>query len=230
MSTNGNNPVEAGGGVEAVRIDQQKRLKNRLISRKTSLTKDVNNCKVKLDLFEATFDDDSSPSDNQIEDAIDIIQVYSRAKTRFQYLESGIEELRALICDNYEATEEEIQKDIDKLDAELNLYEKRLTEIKKNHSNVLGRCKSVMAKSQTRAADRNRTNVNPPTATPNNTFKPQTDLKPVYLAKDCTLLEYNTFEKTFISYMKSSKSAIPLGFMLIRGGSEFMLIRGGILS
>ena len=96
------------------------------MARKTSLTKDVNNCEVKLDLFEATFDDDSSPSDNQIEDAIDIIQVYSRAKTRFQYLESGIEELRALICDNYEATEEEIQKDIDKLDAELNLYKKVL--------------------------------------------------------------------------------------------------------
>ena len=213
MTTNGNNPInlEAGGAMEAVRLNQQKRLKNILISRKSSLTKDVKNCKEKLDLFEANFDDDDSPYDNQIEDAIDIIHVYSRAKTRFQYLESGIEELRALICDNYEATEEEIQKDIDKLDAELNLYEKRLSEIKKNHSNVLGRCKSVMAKSQTKATDRTRINVNPPTATSNNTFKPQTDLKPVYLAKDCTLLEYNTFGKTFISYMQSSQSAIPLG-------------------
>ena len=127
---------------------------------------------MKLDLFEANFDDDSSPTDNQIEDAIDIIQVYSRAKTRFQYLESGIEELRALICDNYEATEEEIQRDVDKIDADLNLYEKRLSEIKKNHSNFLGRCKSVMAKSQTKATDRTRINVNPPTATSNNTYKP----------------------------------------------------------
>ena len=67
------------------------------------------------------------------------------------------------------ATEEEIQKDIDKLDAELNLYEKRFTEIKKNHSIILGRCKSVIAKSQ-RAAGNNSTNINPPNATPNNTF------------------------------------------------------------
>ena len=70
-----------------MRIDQQNRLKNRIISSKTSLTKDVKDVKVKIDLFEATFDDNSSHSDNQIEDAIDIIQVYSRAKTRFQYLE-----------------------------------------------------------------------------------------------------------------------------------------------
>ena len=67
-----------------------------------------------------------------------------------------------------------------------------------------------MAKSQPKATDnRTRNNVNPPIAPSNNTFKPQTDLKPVYLAKDCTLLEYNTFEKTFISYMQSSQTIIP---------------------
>ena len=86
---------------------------------------------MKLDLFEATFDDNSSPSDNQIEDAIDIIQVYSCAKAGFTYLESGIEELRELICDTHEADEEEIQRDVDELDADLDLYEKMLAEIKK---------------------------------------------------------------------------------------------------
>ena len=54
--------------------------------------------------------DDYRPCENQIEDATDIVHVYSGAKTRFQHLESGIEELRALICDNSVATEEEIQK------------------------------------------------------------------------------------------------------------------------
>ena len=116
------------------------------MARKTSLTKDVKNVKEKSDIFEVNFDDDDQPCENQIEDATDIVHVYSRAKTRFQHLENGIEELRALICDSSVATEEEIQKDIDKLDAKLNLYEKRLTEIKKNHSIILGRCKSVMAK------------------------------------------------------------------------------------
>ena len=66
-----------------MRIDQEVRLKKRLIARKTSVTHDVNNCKKKLELFEANFDDDSSPTDNQIEDATDILQVYSRAKLDF---------------------------------------------------------------------------------------------------------------------------------------------------
>ena len=71
--------------------------------------------------------------------------------------------LRALICDSSVATEEEIQKDIDKLDVELHRYEKSLTDIKKNHSIILGRCKAVMAKSQ-RATD--STSIPNPATTP----------------------------------------------------------------
>ena len=83
MHTNGNNPVEAGRGIEAVRIDEAVRLKRRLIARKTSVNHDVNICKKKLEQFDANFDDDSKPTDNQIEDATDILQGYSHAKTRF---------------------------------------------------------------------------------------------------------------------------------------------------
>ena len=121
MTDNGNNPVnlEAGGATEAVRINQQKRLKNMLMSRKSSLTKDVKNVKEKLDIFEVNFDDDDQPCENQIEDANDIVHVYARTKTRFQHLENGIEELRALICDSSVTTEDEIQKDLDKSDVEL---------------------------------------------------------------------------------------------------------------
>ena len=124
---NGNNPAEIGRGNEAVRIDEAVRLKRRLIARKTAIILDVNNCKKKLELFEANFEDDSSPTDNQIEDATDILQSYSRAKTRFQALESGMEELRILICENYEATEEEIERDVDKIETDLTIYEKRLS-------------------------------------------------------------------------------------------------------
>ena len=47
---NGNNHAEIGRGNEAVRIDEAIRLK-----RKTAVTQDVNNCKKKLELFEANF-------------------------------------------------------------------------------------------------------------------------------------------------------------------------------
>ena len=206
MTDNGNNPTNqvTEGATEAMRVNQQKRLRNMLIGRKSLLTKDVKNVKEKLDIFETNFEDDDQPCENQIEDANDIVRVYNRANTRLLHLENGIEELKASICDSSVMTEDEIQKDLDKLDVELHRYEKSFTDIKKNNSIILGRCKVVMAKSQ-KAASRNSTITNQPNVTPSNpTFKPQSDLKPVYLAKDCTLLEYNTFEKTFISYMKSS--------------------------
>ena len=43
----------------------------------------------------------------------------------------NLEELRILICENYEATEEEIEKDVEKIDTDLTLYEKKLSDIKK---------------------------------------------------------------------------------------------------
>ena len=77
----------------------------------------------------------------------------------------------------------------------------------------MGRCKDVLARSK-KAATRTNTitnNQNVTSHTSNTTFKPQPDLKPVFLAKDCSLIEYTTFEKTFLSYMKSSQSPIPEG-------------------
>merc|ERR1711888_306056 len=42
-------------------------------------------------------------------------------------------------------------------------------------------------------------------------FKPQPELKPIFLVKDCLLLEFTTWGKNFISYMKSSPLPLPEG-------------------
>ena len=108
-------------------------------------------------------------------------------------------------------TDDEIQKELEKVDTELIRYEKNLADVRKNKKEILGRCKDVLAKSQ-KAAIRSSTITNHHNVTSNNpTLKPQPDLKPVFLAKDSTLLEYINFEKTFIIYMKSSQSSIPAG-------------------
>ena len=44
---------------------------------------------------------------------------------------------------------------------------------------------------------------------PNISFKPQTDLKPTFLVRDCTLPEFLKFGETFVIYMNSSGTAIP---------------------
>merc|ERR1711867_164552 len=40
-------------------------------------------------------------------------------------------------------------------------------------------------------------------------FKPQPELKPIFLAKDCVLLEFTFFGKNFVSYMNSSPLPLP---------------------
>ena len=63
MKDNGNNPTNqvTEGATEAMRVNQQKRLRNMLIGRKSLLTKDVKNVKEKLDIFETDFEDDDQP-------------------------------------------------------------------------------------------------------------------------------------------------------------------------
>ena len=139
MSDNGNNPTSqvTEGATEAMRVNQQKRIKNMLIGRKSLLTKDIKNVKEKLELYETNFIDDDQPCENQLEDASEIVSVYNRANTRLLHLENGIKELKASICESSVMTEDEIQKDLEKLGVDLHRYEKNFTDIKKNNKNSI---------------------------------------------------------------------------------------------
>merc|ERR1711895_408901 len=54
------------------------------------------------------------------------------------------------------------------------------------------------------------TNENRPIVKNQGVFRPQPDLKPVFLAKDCTLIEFVEFSKAYVLYMQSS-TPIPKG-------------------
>ena len=108
--SNGNNSADNGRGTDAVKIDEAGRLKKRLKAWKTAVTLDVSNCIKKLQYFEANYENDLTPTGNQIELAIDILTPHSRAKDRFETLENNIEDLRMLTCVDWEVTDEEIDK------------------------------------------------------------------------------------------------------------------------
>ena len=115
-----------------------------------------------------------------------------------------------LYCETWGDNEDELDKVVEKLTTELSLYEQKFTNIAKEHDKILERCKCIAIKTQPKVTDsRTRNTTTAPIAPSNNCFKPQSDLKPIFLAKDCTLPEYNTFEKTFIIYMKSAQTIIP---------------------
>ena len=104
-----------------------------------------------------------TPTGNQIELAIDILNTHSRAKARFKTLETGMEELRILTCENWEATDEEIEKAVEKIDTDLTLYGKKLFDIKIIHNKVLERCRCISVKSKPKKQDGGTRNKKNPT-------------------------------------------------------------------
>ena len=84
IMTNGNNSADTGQGNDAVKIDKARRLTRRLKAWKTAVTLDVSNCIKKLEYFEANYECDLTPTGNQIELAIDILNTHYLAKARFK--------------------------------------------------------------------------------------------------------------------------------------------------
>ena len=82
----------------------------------------------------------------------------------------------------------------------------------RNHYVIVERCKAILIESVPKPIPvpvTNKTRTTGGAQTAQLTFKPQSDLKPAYLAKDCSLTEFNTFTKTFLIYMNSSGTPIP---------------------
>ena len=124
---------------------------------------------------------------------------------RFEKVEKGISDLRELECEVWEGSDEDLDEFLTKLDTESAACYKQFLDVKADNSEIFDTCNTLIAP------------VKPPTtrqaqAVPSITpmgFKPQSDLKPTFLIKDCTLPEFNKFTETFVTYMKSSGSNVP---------------------
>ena len=177
-------PEDTGWGTQAVMQEEAGRVKKRLKGLKSAVTTDVSSCIKKLQYFESQFENDLALTNVQIDHANEILATHSRAKTRFTTLESNIEDLKMLYCESWEDTDDELDKVVEKLTTDLSIYEKKFTDIAKEHDKVLERCKCIAIKTQPKAADsRTRNTTTAPIAPSNNCFKPQSDLKPIFLAK-----------------------------------------------
>ena len=115
--------------------------------KKSGVTVDVSACIKKLQYFESQYENDLALTGVQTDHANEILATHSRAKTRFKTLESNMEDLKMLTCETWEATDEELDKAVEKLTTDLAIYEKKLTDITKNHDKVLERCKCIALKS-----------------------------------------------------------------------------------
>ena len=85
------------------------------------------------------------------------------------------------------------------------MCEKQFNDVKEDNDELFATCETLTAAAK-------QPTIRRPQAGPSITpmaFKPQTDLKPTFLIRDCTLPEFNKFTETFITYINSSGSAVP---------------------
>ena len=202
-------------GKEISRAARQKRLELNARDCKSKLPKDINTVTQMLNVYHEDFPEDDINCEIQLGEANAILRVIERAGNRWEAVEKTLDDLKSCIFQSL--TLKDIDAQIEKVDAAMVEYEGNFTKMKKEKRDILKRCTEIVAKAK-KAANRantitnNQTNSN----TSNNTFKtpifkPQPELKPIFLAKDCLLLEFNTFGKNFVSYMNSSPSPLPEG-------------------
>ena len=120
----------------------------------------------------------------QIDYAKDILASLDRAHDRYTKLERALEELKMLVSDTWEDEDDELEEALEKLSSDHVPYETKYLKMTRDHDDTIERCKSVLlASTPKNVSNKTRTTGGGiQTALPNNCFKPQSDLKPAYLA------------------------------------------------
>ena len=167
--------------------------------------------------YEKEFPTDSTTyqgsSERQLKDAKDIVTRLDMVTDRYTYIVKIQEEIITCICTSIDLEDTEIDKEIAKAQASLEQYQATYDTFKldKDFSKIRDRvhiyiklCKNRTNNSQVISSSVSNVSKVP-------IFKPQPELKPQILGKECQLLEFTTWGKIFASYIKSSSLPLPEG-------------------
>ena len=194
------------------------RLQRRVRTFKGSLTFAITSFVSRITYYKNKYpkDDEVELISIKIDYARDILKAQDRATDRYIKLENALDELRNLLSDTWDQNEDELETALCKHTSEFLKYEKDFLEMNRENDATVERCKALLIKSalvnQSQSETAPVTNETRSTggARAQLTFKPQSDLKPAFLAKDCSLIEFTTFTKAYIIYMNSSATPIPV--------------------
>merc|ERR1711936_1495026 len=137
-----------------------------------------------------------------------------RVIDRYVSLEKTLDDWKHLSTDVWEGLDEDLIVAIAKQDEGFAKYDKEYTDVTRKYEKAIDRCKIISNKA---SQAQNVTETAPPSTNENRpngvktqgVFRPLADLKPVFLNKDCNLIEYLEFTKAFVLYMQSSGTQIP---------------------
>ena len=156
-----------------------------------------------------TDDQTDLPKSTVINCAQAFLDSLDRLIAKYIELERNLDDWKNHITDVWEDTDEELINVIAKQEEGFANYDKEYVDITRKYEKVLERCKNI---SNQASRAQNITENAPPSTNENRPtvpktqgiFRPQTDLKPVFLTKDCTLIEFVEFTKAYVLYMQSS--------------------------
>jgi len=175
------------------RKEEVGRLQRRVATFKGILTSAITGFISRVTYYESkhTTDDEVEQISTKFDYATDILKALERATERYIKLEHVLDEFKTLLSDTWDGPEDELETLISKHDAEFSKYEKNYLEMVRKNDATVERCKALLIKSalasQPQTENTNVTNETRPTggAKAQLTFRPQPDLKPAFLAKDC---------------------------------------------
>ena len=193
--------------------DEVKRLRMRIGTFKGSLTTETKKFISFVDYYEKKFPQDDETDHirtAKIDYAASILKSFNRVTDQYVALENTLDQLKTLMSDIWEESEDELETAISKLDEGFQKYEKEYIDTIRKNDTTIERCKNILiksslAKSITETATAPSTTENRTTgARPQLGFRPQADLKLIFLTK-----EFTEFTKAYIIYMQSSGTTVP---------------------
>merc|ERR1712215_248555 len=121
-----------------------------------------------------------------------------------------------LSTDVWEGSDEDLIVAIAKQDEGFAKYDKEYIDVTRKYEKVIDRCKIISnafvnAQNATETAPPPTNETRPNGVKTQGVFRPLADLKPVFLNKDCNLIEFLEFTKAFVLYMQSSGTTILRG-------------------
>ena len=131
-------------------------------------------------------DDETDPIGSaKIDYASGILKSFDRVTDRYVVLENALDELRTLMSDIWEGSEDELETAISKQNEGFQKYEKDYVDTIRKNDTTIERCKDILIKSsraQSIAETAPSTTENRTTgARPQLGFRPQADLKPIFV-------------------------------------------------
>merc|ERR1711936_720100 len=136
-----------------------------------------------------------------------------RVIDRYVSLEKTLDDWKHLSTDVWEGLDEDLIVAIAKQDEGFAKYDKEYTDVTRKYEKAIDRCKIISNKA---SQAQNVTETAPPSTNENRPngvktqgmFRPLADLKPVFLNKDCNLIEFLEFTKAIIWYNNTTRCCV----------------------